>query len=110
MNVANPVNPLKAKARRYGFVVLLQPERPSGWLVTVRRAGEALADPVQVSAPTREEAVALAGRVFEGQLVDQLVDTLTDAGVPVPNWEPGIAWEDHVDALFAAVQANGLRP
>ncbi len=109
MNVANPVNPLKARARRFGFVVLLQPERPAGWLVTVRPAGDGLIEPIQVTAPTRDEAIAAAGRLFEEKLLDQLVATLSRAGVPVPNWEPGIVWDDHVEALFAAVRDNDLR-
>jgi hypothetical protein len=26
----------------------------------------------------------------------------------VPNWEPGVEWDDHVDRLFAAVRDHGL--
>ncbi|MFM9124408.1 MAG: hypothetical protein ACKOSO_04445, partial [Actinomycetota bacterium] len=66
-------------------------------------------DPARVSAPTREEAVRAAGRLFEQELLVQLVDTLTAAGAEVPNWQPGIAWEDHIDALHAAVREHGLR-
>ena len=109
MNIADPAQALKARARRYGFQIFLQPERPSGWLVIVRRAGESLREPAMASAATREEAVALAGRLFEQELLDQLVDTLAAAGAEVPNWHPGIAWEDHIDALHAAVREHGLR-
>jgi len=109
VNIADPAQALKARARRYGFQVFLQPERPSGWLVLVRPAGASLRDPARVSAPTREEAVRAAGRLFEQELLDQLVDTLTAAGAEVPNWQPGIAWEDHIDALHAAVREHGLR-
>ncbi|MGI9116348.1 MAG: hypothetical protein ACR2JV_01775 [Gaiellales bacterium] len=108
MNIANPANRLKARARRYGFVVLLQPDRPSGWTALVRPAGTALREPIEVSAPTRDEAIALAGKVFEEQLIAQLVDTLSEGGHEVPNWEPGVAWDDHVDRLHAAVRDAGL--
>ena len=109
MNIADPAQALKARARRYGFQVFLQPDRPSGWLVLVRPAGESLRDPARSSAATRDEAIAVAGRLFEQELLDQLVDTLTAAGVDVPNWQPGIVWEDHIDALHAAVREHGLR-
>jgi uncharacterized protein (DUF58 family) len=108
VNLADPAAQLKARARHYGFQVFLQPERPTGWLVLIRPAGEALRDPVTASAPTREEAVRLAARLFEQELLDQLVETLNAAGAPVPNWEPGIVWEDHIDALHAAVRAQGV--
>ena len=45
MNIKNPANELKSRARRYGFVVLLQPERPSGWLALVRPAGNGFREP-----------------------------------------------------------------
>ena len=108
MNIKNPANELKSRARRYGFVVLLQPERPSGWLALVRPAGADFREPIEASAATREEAIAAASVIFEKQLIAQLVDTLTKGGVEVPNWEPGIDWDDHVDVLFAAVRDNGL--
>ena len=53
-------------------------------------------------------AIAAASVIFEKQLIAQLVDTLTEAGVDVPNWEPGVEWDDHVDRLFAAVRDHGL--
>lgn len=108
MNIKNPANDLKTRALKYGFVVLLQPERPSGWLALVRPAGTAFREPIEASAPTREEAIAAASIIFEKQLIAQLVDTLTAGGVEVPSWEPGVEWDDHVDRLFAAVDANGL--
>ena len=108
MNIANPANELKQRARRYGFVVLLQPDRPTGWLAFVRPSGTGLMDPVEVSAPTREEAIEQASRVFEQQLVAHLVDLLAAGGCEVPSWEPGVVWDDHVERLFAAVRANGL--
>ena len=108
MNIANPASPLKERARRYGFAVLLQPTRPSGWLVLVRPAGSGFRRPVEVTAATRDEAIALAERVFEEQLIGQLVDLLTAAGEDVPSWEPGASWDDHVERLFAAVRARGL--
>lgn len=108
MNIKNPANDLKARARRFGFVVLLQPERPSGWLALVRPSGTGLIEPIEVSAPTREEAIALASKVFEEQLVAHLVDLLGAGGVEVPIWEPGVAWDDHVERLFGLVRANGL--
>ena len=108
MNIKNPANELKSRARRYGFVVLLQPERPSGWLALVRPAGSGFREPIEASAATREEAITAASVIFEKQLIAQLVDTLREAGVDAPNWEPGIAWDDHVDALFDVVRANGL--
>jgi hypothetical protein len=109
VNIADPAQALKARARRYGFQIFLQPDRPSGWLVLVRPAGESLREPAQAAAATREEAVAVAGRLFEQELLDQLVDTLSAAGAAVPNWQPGIVWEDHIDALHAAVREHGLR-
>ena len=109
MNIADPAAELKSRARTYGFQVFLQPERPSGWLVTVRPAGDALMQPFQTSAPTREDAIRAANRLFEEKLLDQLVRTLTDAGVEVPNWTPGIAWDDHVNALHATVREHNLR-
>lgn len=108
MNIANPASELKERARRYGFVVLLQPDRPSGWLAFVRSSGTGLMDPVEVSAPTRDEAIEQAARVFEQQLVAHLVDLLAAAECDVPSWEPGVVWDDHVERLFAAVRANGL--
>ena len=108
MNIKNPANDLKTRARKYGFVVLLQPERPSGWLAFVRPAGAGFREPIEASAATREEAIAAASAIFEKQLIAQLVDTLREAGVEAPNWEPGIAWDDHVDALFDVDRANGL--
>lgn len=108
MNIKNPANDLKTRARKYGFVVLLQPERPSGWLAFVRPAGAGFREPIEASAATREEAIAAASAIFEKQLISQLVDTLREAGIEAPNWEPGIAWDDHVDALFDVVRANGL--
>jgi hypothetical protein len=108
VNIKNPANDLKTRARKYGFVVLLQPERPSGWLALVRPAGTGFREPIEASAATREEAIAAASVIFEKQLIAQLVDTLTKGGVEVPNWEPGIDWDDHVDVLFAAVRDNGL--
>jgi hypothetical protein len=108
VNIKNPANDLKTRARKYGFIVLLQPERPSGWLALVRPAGTGFREPIEASAPTREEAIAAASAIFEKQLIAQLVDTLREAGVDAPNWEPGIAWDDHVDALFAVVRDNGL--
>ena len=108
MNIKNPANDLKTRARKYGFVVLLQPERPSGWLAFVRPAGAGFREPIEASAATREEAIAAASAIFEKQLIAQLVDTLREAGIEAPNWEPGIAWDDHVDALFDVVRANGL--
>ena len=68
MNIANPADELTQRARRYGFVVLLQPDRPSGWLALVRPAGTSLREPIEVSAPTRDEAIAQAGKVFEQQI------------------------------------------
>jgi hypothetical protein len=108
VNIKNPANDLKARARKYGFVVLLQPERPSGWLALVRPAGTDFREPIEASAATREEAIQAASIIFEKQLIAQLVDRLTKGGVEVPNWEPGIEWDDHVDFLFAAVRDNGL--
>ena len=109
MNIADPAEQLKTRARRFGFQVFLQPERPSGWLAIVRPAGGQLTEPIQVSAPTRDDAIAAASRIFETRMLDQLVTTLRVAGVEVPNWTPGIAWDDHVEALSAAVHDNGLR-
>ena len=108
MNIANPASPLKDRARRYGFVVLLQPDRPTGWLAFVRPAGSGFRQPIEVSAPTRDEAIAQASKVFEQQLIAQLVDALASAGVDVPNWEPGTDWDEHADRLFDAVRAHGL--
>ena len=108
MNIKNPANDLKTRARKYGFVVLLQPERPSGWLALVRPAGAGFREPIEASAATREEAIEAASIIFEKQLIAQLVDLLREGGVAAPNWEPGIAWDDHVDALFATVRDNGL--
>lgn len=108
MNVRNPAAQLKQRAQRFGFVVLLQPDRPSGWTALVRPSGTGLIDPVEVTAPTREEAIELAGRVFEQQLVAHLVNLLDGGGVDVPSWEPGVVWDDHVERLFGLVRANGL--
>ena len=108
VNIKNPANELKSRARRYGFIVLLQPERPSGWLALVRPAGSGFREPIEASAATREEAIAAASVIFEKQLIAQLVDTLAEAGGDVPNWEPGVEWDDHVDRLFAAVRDHGL--
>ncbi len=108
MNIKNPAATLKSRARRYGFIVLLQPERPSGWLALVRPAGTGFREPIEASAPTRDEAIAAAGVIFEKQLIAQLVDALDRAGIDAPNWEPGVEWDDHVDRLFATVRANGL--
>ena len=108
MNIANPASTLKDRARRYGFVVLLQPDRPSGWLAFVRPAGTGFRKPIEVSAATRESAIAQAGAVFEKALVAQLVDALASAGADVPNWEPGVEWDEHADRLFDAVRAHGL--
>jgi len=107
VNIADPATDLKTRARRFGFQVLLQPERPEGWLVTLRPAGSALATPLQVSAPTRVEAIATASRLLETKLVDHLVDTLVAAGAAVPNWTPGQEWDGHVEALAAAVSECG---
>ena len=108
MNIANPANQLKDRARRYGFVVLLQPDRPSGWTALVRPSGTGLIDPIEVTAPTREDAIAQASKVFENQLVAHFVDLITAAGLDVPVWEPGVVWDEHVERLYAAVRANGL--
>ena len=109
MNIANPADRLKRRARRYGFQVFLQPERPSGWLVLIRPAGDGLLEPVQASAPTRDEAIGLAAKLFEEGLLEQLVRALRVAGVEAPNWHPGVDWDDHIDALHDAVREHGLR-
>lgn len=108
VNIKNPANDLKTRARRYGFVVLLQPERPSGWLALVRPAGAGFREPIEASAPTRDEAIEAASIIFEKQLIAQLVDLLETGGVDCPNWEPGVEWDDHVDRLYAVVRAHGL--
>ncbi len=108
MNIANPANLLKTRARRFGFQVFLQPEHPTGWLATVRPAGNRLVDPIHVVAATRDEAIVAASKLFEEKLIHQLVQTLTSAGVEVPNWTPGVEWDDHVNALAAAVREHGL--
>ena len=108
MNIANPANQLKERARRYGFVVLLQPDRPSGWTALVRPSGTGLIDPIEVTAPTREEAIAQASKVFENQLVAHLVNLLAAVDIDVPNWEPGVVWDEHVERLFGLVRAHGL--
>ncbi|MSO46615.1 MAG: hypothetical protein EXQ67_00800 [Thermoleophilia bacterium] len=108
MNIANDANALKSRARRFGFQVFLEPARPEGWYATIRPAGNALVEPMQIHAPTRDEAIATASRLFEDKLADQLVTTLRQAGVAIPNWTPGQDWDEHVEAMATAVREHDL--
>ena len=108
MNIANDANALKSRARHFGFQVFLEPARPEGWYATIRPAGNALTEPMQILAPTREEAIVSASKLFEDKLADQLVATLRNAGVAVPNWTPGQDWDEHIESMAAAVREHGL--
>ena len=108
MNIANDANALKSRARRFGFQVFLEPARPEGWYATIRPAGNSFIEPMQVLASTRDEAIATASRLFEDKLADQLVSTLRNGGVAVPNWTPGQDWNEHIDAMATAVREHGL--
>ena len=108
MNISNDANALKSRARRFGFQIFFEPARPEGWYATIRPAGNALVEPMQILAPTRDEAIATASRLFEDKLADQLVATLRRASVTVPNWTPGQDWDEHIDAMATAVREHDL--
>ena len=86
MSSANPVDDLRARLVAHGYHVFLRPDRPSGWWVTIRNGNEAIEAPIEAHAPTRDEAVLLAGRLFTSHRLTELDQLIRASGKTPPAW------------------------
>lgn len=100
MSSANPIDDLRARLMAHGYHVFLRPDRPSGWWVTIRDGREGIEAPIEAHAPTRDEAVLLAGRLFTSHRLSELDQLIRASGKTPPPWtEPD--QNARVDSLAA---------
>ncbi len=86
MSSANPLDDLRERLRAHGYHLFLTPGRPSGWWVTIRNGGDAIAPPVEAHAATRDEAVQLAARLFTNHRLAELDQLIRAQGETPPPW------------------------
>jgi hypothetical protein len=98
---------LRARLAAHGYHVFLRPDRPTGWFVTIRDGADGTRPPVTARAATRDEAVALADRLFTSHRLTELDALVRDAGLTPPFWGDG-GQDAHLDALEAFARANRL--
>jgi hypothetical protein len=97
---ANPIDHLRARLVAHGYHVFLRPDRPSGWWVTIRDGRPEIETPIEAFAPTRDEAVLLAGRLFTSHRLAELDHLIRASGKTPPPWnEPD--QNSRLDALAA---------
>ena len=87
MALTDPVTRLRARLRDHGYHVFLRPDRPSGWWVVLRRVGDQGAEPLEVRAENREEALLLAERFFVTRRIGELDEAIRAAGHMPPVWD-----------------------
>jgi hypothetical protein len=98
----NPVADLRAHLAAHGYHVFLRPDRPSGWWVTIRNGGDALQQPIEARAASREEALLLADRLFTNHRLAELDQAIRASGRTPPPWnEAGQAARVETLAAFA---------
>jgi len=101
---ANPLDGLRARLLRHGYHVFLRPDRPTGWWVTIRNGADALQEPIEARAATREEAMQLADRLFTNHRLLELDQQIRASGRTPPPWnEAGQA--ARVETLAAFVHS-----
>jgi len=98
----NPVAELRTRLSVHGYHVFLRPDRPSGWWVTIRKGSDALQQPIEARAATREEALQLADRLFTNHRLAELDQQIRASGRTPPPWtEAGQAARVETLAAFA---------
>jgi hypothetical protein len=102
-----PLDELRERASAAGFHVFLRPDRPSGWWVTLSNAADGEAPPTEARAATRDEAIALATRLFVNQRLGDLDRAIRDAGLQPPFWGGG-GQTAHLEALEAFARQHDL--
>ena len=103
MSSANPDGDLKARLAAHGYHLFLRPDRPSGWWLTIRNGGDATQTPIEAHAGTRDEALAMAERLFTSHRLAELDAVIRASGRTPPPWtEAGQAARVDTLAAFAA--------
>ncbi len=93
-----PLDDLRDRLAARGYHVFLRPDRPSGWWVTIRNAGDGTRSPTEARAASRDDAVALAERLFVNQRLAELDLAIRDAGLQPPFWGGG-GHDAHLEQL-----------
>ena len=103
MSSANPDGDLRARLVHHGYHLFLRPDRPSGWVVTIRNGDAAIQRPIESRAATRGEALQMAERLFISHRLAELDAAIRASGRTPPPWtEPGQAARVETLAAFAA--------
>ncbi len=107
MAQSNPIAKLRTRLAGHGYHVFLRPDRPTGWWVVMTRADANGAEPLQVRAGTRDEAVTLAERFFVTRRIGELDDAIRRAGHLPPVWDQP-SQSDRLDALADFARDRGI--
>jgi hypothetical protein len=91
---------VRARIVAHGYHIFLRPDRPSGWWVTIRNGDSGTSTPVEAHAPTRDEALLLAQRLFVNHRLAELDAAIRHAGLTPPLWASG-GQDQQLDALQA---------
>ncbi len=103
----SPFDDLRARLAAHGYHLFLTPDRPTGWWVTVRNGSATSVPPTQARAGSRDEALALAERLFTSHRLSELDALIRQAGQTPPFWGDG-GQATHLDALQRFAQQAGL--
>jgi hypothetical protein len=96
--LTDSITRLRGRLGRHGYHVFLRPDRPSGWWVVLRRVGDESAEPLEVRAATRDEALQLAERFFVTRRIGELDEAIRAAGHMPPVWDQA-SQSERLDAL-----------
>lgn len=91
----------------HGYHLFLTPDRPTGWQVAIRSGKGGVETPVVATAPTREEAIGLARRLFVSHRLTELDELLRAAGVQPPAWNAP-SQDEHLAVLQTCAREHGL--
>ena len=98
---------LRARLTPHGYHVFLQPDRPSGWLVILRRGYDPFAEPMTTRAATRDEALALAERFFITHRITELDAAVRSRGLTPPQWDEA-SQSERLDVLDRFARAHAI--
>jgi hypothetical protein len=104
---ATAIVELRSLLRRHGYHVFLQPDRPAGWLITLRGADGGERTPIQARAQTRDEALDIAERLFVSHRLGELDSAIREAGLAAPVWA-GDGQAERLEVLAAYAGEHGL--
>lgn len=107
MTSVNPTDGLHVRVAAHGYHLFLRPDRPSGWWVTIRDGSEGITRPVEAYAPTRDEALGLASRLFTSHRLAELDLLIRASGKTPPPWtEPDL--DTRLETLAAFARELGI--